>query len=124
MVQPAARPPGRAIRPCPGVVPKFGLRVDGRSHPRQPHPPGAPRATPALVVAWGEGEVRREDAASEAYCGRFTGITTYMKSLLGELNRPGLFDAFSSSTTSFSSSTFSTSVMNVGLNEISMSSPS
>ncbi len=56
------------------------------------------------------------------YC-RFTGITTYRKSG-PTLITPGLFGALSSRMTSGSDTTFSTSMMNAGLNPISMSSPS
>ena len=54
---------------------------------------------------------------------KFTGITTYMKSV-PLLIRPGLFEALSSMMTSGSFMTLSASVMNAGLKPISRSTPS
>lgn len=57
-----------------------------------------------------------------AYC-KFTGITTYTKSVPLLIN-PGLFPALSSMITSGSAITFSASVIKLGLKPISMSVPS
>ncbi len=87
-----------------------------------PEPP-ALRATPGPCIVTGAPPAsRRGPIAVDPYC-KLTGITTYTKSP-PLLITPGLFPALSSMITCGSLMTFRASVMKVGLNPISMSSPS